>query len=125
MSVRAESYCTNGYLVVAELLDESTVEACCSTLAQWRGRRPGAALLAVPSGTDAFVDSLVGDGRLTGLAAELLGRPVACFGCTFVVKEPGSEAAVALWHQDGYPWETSLGIDSAVTLWIALDRMSA
>jgi phytanoyl-CoA hydroxylase len=125
LSVRAESYCTNGYLVAPGLLDPSTVEACRSTLAHFQGHRPGAALLAVPLGSAAFVDSLIGDGRLAGLAAELLGRPAACFGATFVVKAPGVEGAVALWHQDGYPWESALGIDSAVTLWIALDRMAA
>ena len=60
---------------------------------------------------------------LVELASLLIGGPVTCFGTTFIVKAPGP-AGIALWHQDGYPWEHSLGINAAVTLWVALDDAS-
>jgi ectoine hydroxylase-related dioxygenase (phytanoyl-CoA dioxygenase family) len=79
--------------------------------------------VAVPIGSSSGADSLSRDGRLLELASSLLGGggPVACFGITFVVKAAGDDASAALWHQDGYPWESDLGITSAVTLWMALD----
>ena len=42
-----------------------------------------------------------------------------CFGLTYIVKAPGGDPA--MWHQDGYPWRTSMGIGEALTLWAALD----
>jgi hypothetical protein len=82
----------------------------------------GAAIVTAPLMTDSFLAGLAGDPRLADIAWCLLGgaQPVP-FGCTYFVKEPYCGLPV-LWHQDGYPWRTRLGIREAVTLWLALDR---
>jgi ectoine hydroxylase-related dioxygenase (phytanoyl-CoA dioxygenase family) len=146
-----EEYERDGYTIVRGLLGSSLVAQCREHLGQLQEiceqgggvgppaaravgpAAPGAvgpaaadrALLAVPVGTDAFVTSVAANGQLTGLAARLLGSvEVACFGFTYMVKAPRS-GLPAWWHQDGHPWRERLGIESAVTLWIALDRADA
>src|SRR5579862_8469200 len=102
---RAESYCTNGYVVLPGLVDPAPVLA----------RVPRVALLVASPTHDPLAVTL------SGVASSLLGlfgEPVRCFGTTFVVVPPGGPGA--LWHQDGYPWSTQLGITSAVTLRVAL-----
>ncbi len=71
--------------------------------------------------TDGFLTCVAADRRLTAIAGYLLGVQPVPFGCTYFVKEPRSGLPV-LWHQDGYPWRTQLGVTEAVTLWLALDR---
>lgn len=117
-------------MLLRSLLDGPTVEACRSDADRRLADAGGAAsILAVPvladgSIRDDFLGPLARDGRLTDLAAELLGADVACFGCTYLVKAAGVGPA-ALWHQDGRPWSDRLGVTRAVTLWAALDDVHA
>jgi ectoine hydroxylase-related dioxygenase (phytanoyl-CoA dioxygenase family) len=117
-----DAYRRDGYLVIRDVLDAGAVAACIEHLRDLQAtpvfcRR---SIVAPPLSTDAFLAALAVDTRLTIVAASLLGREVVPFGCTYIVKDPGS-GLPALWHQDGHPWKAVLGIPEAVTLWIALD----
>jgi ectoine hydroxylase-related dioxygenase (phytanoyl-CoA dioxygenase family) len=76
--------------------------------------------VTAPLTGDVFLSGIAHDPRLSGIASCLLDALAVPFGCTYFVKEP-AHGLPALWHQDGYPWQTQLGITRAVTLWIALD----
>lgn len=70
--------------------------------------------------TDHFLAEMADDPRLSSIARDILEAEPVAFGCTYIVKEPRHGLA-ALWHQDGHPWRTRLGVTEAVTLWVALD----
>lgn len=76
-------------------------------------------IVAVDPRHDATAAALAGDPTVVGLAEELLGSTAEVFGFTYLVRPPHS-AWRASWHQDGEPWRRA-GIDSALTVWIALD----
>jgi phytanoyl-CoA hydroxylase len=77
-------------------------------------------MVAVSLPDDDFLSRLAADSPLSEIARCLLGSEPIPFGSTYFVKEAGAGQPV-LWHQDGHPWQTTLGIAEAVTLWIALD----
>jgi hypothetical protein len=118
----AFSYHRCGFVIVPAVVDKSFIAACIAHLHQLQAaQRHAGSMVTAPLATDSFLRSVAGDPRFTEIAGCLLGvRPVP-FGCTYFVKEPHCGLPV-LWHQDGYPWRTQLGIDEAVTLWLALDR---
>lgn len=116
-----------GFAVLPGLIGPEELASCRAALAERRvGRRqdaPGAsaaAIIAVPPGSDPRLEAWAGAEHLLGLAGRLLGGAAVCFGITFIVK-PALTGQVAEWHQDGRPWRERLGIDQAVTIWLALD----
>jgi ectoine hydroxylase-related dioxygenase (phytanoyl-CoA dioxygenase family) len=115
------TYRRDGYVVIRTVLDRDSVAAAVVHLHELQA---GAALtgpvVMVPFERDRFLANLVVDRRLATIAGSLLGTEPIAFGCTYFVKEPRYGLPVR-WHQDGYPWQTQLGIVAAVTLWIALD----
>lgn len=117
----ASGYRSDGFVVIPAVLDEPTVASCLDHLQLLSaGVRPSGPIVTAPLGSDPFLAGMAADPRLAAIACCLLGSEPAPFGCTYIVKEPRGGPAV-LWHQDGYPWQTRLGITEAVTLWIALD----
>lgn len=123
-------YRRDGYIVVRSAVDAGTVEAARRNLARLRSSPalagPIVAVAVDGEGTpsDPWLAGVARDRRLVDLAEGALGRPVVCFGCSYIAK--GADGGLpALWHQDGYPWAQRLGIAEAVTLWVALDQMDA
>lgn len=118
-------YRRDGFVVVPDLIDRSTVEEARADLARLRAvRPPGTAILTGPLGSNPSLDLLATDAGLTALARMLLGAAeVRCFGCSYIVKTART-GPPALWHQDGHPWQ-EMGVPVAVTLWVALDEMDA
>lgn len=114
-------YRRDGFVVIPAVLDEATVAGCVEHL---RHLQADAALtgpmVTAPLERDRFLAGMADDPRLSSLAGCLLGSEPLAFGCTYIVKPPGGGHPV-WWHQDGHPWRTRLGINEAVTLWIALD----
>ena len=120
------AYGRDGFIVIPGVLDEATVRGCLEHLqAASATRAHGETLVTAPlSDSCALSVSLkkvAFDDRLFAIAGAVLGSDPIPFGCTYIVKEPWRGLPV-LWHQDGHPWRVGLGITSAVTLWIALDR---
>ncbi len=111
-------------MVIRGALDPAMVTACREHLCHLRahGQLTGAIVTALLS-SDLFLTGVADDPRLSTIACSILGADPVPFGCTYIVKEPRSGLPV-LWHQDGHPWRTHLGITEAVTLWIALDPVS-
>jgi phytanoyl-CoA hydroxylase len=126
LGVAVATYRRDGYVITSGVLDADTVAASAAHLGKLQARAPFSegGLVTPPLSVDPFLAGLTGDARLAGLAAALLGSDVVPFGCTYVVKDAQS-GLPALWHQDGHPWRTRLGISAAVTLWIALDPADA
>jgi hypothetical protein len=114
-------YRLDGFVVSPAVFEPATVTACIEHLRILQaGQRQGTAIVTAPLTRDPFLARLAGDPRLTSIAGCLLGTEPVPFGCTYFVKQPRSGLPVA-WHQDAYPWQTRLGINEAVTLWLALD----
>ena len=105
-----------------DAVDAATVTTALRHLARLQSARSDAdaAVVTAPIDAEPFFGEISADARLVAIATALLGAPARAFGCTYVVK-PARTGLPALWHQDGHPWRTSLGIASAVTLWLALD----
>jgi hypothetical protein len=121
MAAAASAYQRDGFVVIPAVLDEATVAACIEHLQLLSaGGRPTGPIVTASLGSDSFLARIAGDPRLVAIAGCLLDSAPAAFGCTYIVKEPRGGLPV-LWHQDGYPWRTRLGITEAVTVWIALD----
>lgn len=117
-----EQYRRDGFVVVRAVCESGFLTACTGHLQRLRAaqRHPGPIVTAALT-LDGSLAELTCHPRLTEIAGSLLGAPCVAFGCTYFVKEPRCGPAV-LWHQDGHPWRSRLGIDEAVTLWVALDR---
>jgi phytanoyl-CoA hydroxylase len=81
---------------------------------------PDNGVLALDAEHDPVAVGLGCDPVLRALATAALLGPVDAFGVSYLVKPPFSSLPV-LWHQDGYPWSAQLGIESAVTAWVALE----
>jgi hypothetical protein len=122
LQVSVDAYQRDGFVVIRRAVDVGTVDACINHLKKLQATPAfsGNRLVAPSLSTDGFLRDLTGDARLTSVAASLLGSEVVPFGCTYMVKEARC-GPPALWHQDGHPWQTVLGITAAVTMWIALD----
>ena len=117
----AERFARTGYTIARQLVDASTVEDYRRYLVVKQVAAPEVVSIhAVDLSRDAFLATVSTDPRFTGLAGELLGSSVTCFGAAYMVKR-AKVGPEALWHQDGHPWRERLGITEAVTLWIALD----
>jgi ectoine hydroxylase-related dioxygenase (phytanoyl-CoA dioxygenase family) len=118
----AARYHRDGYVVIPAVLEPARVNACVEHLRFLRDRHtPAGPIVTAPLARDPFLAEMASDLVLSAIASTLLeGEPVP-FGCTYFVKEPRHGPPV-LWHQDGYPWRSHLGIKEAVTLWVALDR---
>jgi hypothetical protein len=116
-------YQRDGYVIIPGVLSRAAVMACVRHLGhlQAGGHQNGPIVTALLT-TDDFLAGIAADRGLCDIAGCLLGAKPVAFGCTYFVKEPRRGLPV-LWHQDGYPWQTRLGITEAVTLWIALDRV--
>jgi ectoine hydroxylase-related dioxygenase (phytanoyl-CoA dioxygenase family) len=121
--VRA-TWTADGVAVVAGLVDHATVEACRRHLRGLADRLPMTTTLAVAPESDPFAEAVVADRRIVDLVEAVLDRPPRCFGYTYLVKAART-GPPALWHQDGYPWRDRWGITEAVTVWIALDEVTA
>jgi hypothetical protein len=114
-------YRRDGYVVIPGVLDQTTVAACIEHLQDLQsGDHPAAPVVTAHPAGDAFLARISDDPRLTAVAGGILEAEPVPFGCTYFVKVPRVGLPV-LWHQDGYPWRTGLGISEAVTLWVALD----
>jgi phytanoyl-CoA hydroxylase len=113
-----EQYRLTGHVVVRGVLDAKTLEVAEGHLADQRLTASGIA--ASSPEHDAMAAVLGRDDRLTRLARLALDGEPELFGFTYLVKPPRAGLPV-LWHQDGHPWREHLGIDDAVTLWVALD----
>jgi hypothetical protein len=118
-------YRRDGFAVFPAALDAVTVAAAQEHLVRLQVRQPrsGPIVTAALDG-DAVLAGLAEDPRVTTIAGLLLDADPVPFGCSYLVKEAGC-GLPALWHQDGHPWRTRLGITTAVTLWIALDPAGA
>ncbi|MFP3905454.1 MAG: phytanoyl-CoA dioxygenase family protein [Acidimicrobiales bacterium] len=114
----AARYRRDGHVVVASAVDDVFLRTALDHLASCPP--PPNGLVAVSPDHDPIAAELGTDPGLTGLAAGLLGAEPRLFGFTYVVKPPRSPLMV-LWHQDGHPWRERLGIEHALTLWVALD----
>jgi ectoine hydroxylase-related dioxygenase (phytanoyl-CoA dioxygenase family) len=116
------SYQQDGYVVIPALLDAALVARCLGHLGRLQGGGgQNGPIVTAPLTSDAFLAEIAHTAELTRIARCLLDAKPVPFGCTYFVKEPRG-GLPALWHQDGYPWQTGLGITEAVTLWLALDR---
>jgi phytanoyl-CoA hydroxylase len=118
------AWTADGVAIVAGLVDPATVDACRRHLRGLEDRLPVANTLAVAPDSDAFAEAMVADRRIADLVEVVLGRPPRCFGYTYLVKAART-GPPALWHQDGHPWRDRWGITEAVTVWIALDAVTA
>jgi ectoine hydroxylase-related dioxygenase (phytanoyl-CoA dioxygenase family) len=108
-------------VVIPAVVDAATVAMWTGHLRHLQDReRSAGPIVTAPLATDPVLAGMAGDPRLVTVAASILEAEPVAFGCTYIVKEPRCGRA-ALWHQDGYPWRTRLGITEAVTLWVALD----
>lgn len=114
----AVRYRRDGHVVVRSAVNDAFVRTALDHLVGYPS--PPNGLVAVSSDHDPIAAELGTDLGLTGLAAGLLGAEPRLFGFTYVVKPPRS-SVVVLWHQDGHPWRERLGIEHALTLWVALD----
>ena len=122
---RAEEFARRGYIIARQIADPPLVAGYRDHLREMESHAPaGTSIFAVEVSRDPFLRAVSNDDRYTGLAAELLGAPVACFGAAYMVK-PAVVGPAALWHQDGHPWQERFGITTAVTLWVALDDVDA
>jgi phytanoyl-CoA hydroxylase len=118
-------YRRDGFVVMAAVLDQATVTGCVEHLRQLQARAgPSGPIVTASLSHDRFLAGVAADARLSAIAGGLLQAEPVPFGCTYIVKEPRRGLPV-LWHQDGEPWRTRLGISDAVSLWIALDRAGA
>jgi hypothetical protein len=114
-------YRQDGFAVIPAVLDAAAVAVAAEHLAVLEAREPRSGpIVTAALESDAVLAGLAEDPRLTTIAGVLLDADPVPFGCSYIVKEPGCRLA-ALWHQDGHPWRTRLGITAAVTLWVALD----
>ena len=121
LSAATAVYRRDGYAVIPAVLDRGRVAACLLHLGQLRARGSlTGPVVMVPFERDGFLAELAADRQLTTIASSLLETDPAAFGCSYFVKAPHL-GPPAWWHQDGYLWQTRLGIGAAVTLWIALD----
>jgi phytanoyl-CoA hydroxylase len=115
-------YWQDGFVVIPAVLDQAALKACAEHLRHLQARqRTAGPIVTAPLSSDQFLAGIAGDSRLSAIAGALLQAEPVPFGCTYIVKEPYQGLPV-LWHQDGYPWRTRLGIAEAVSLWVALDR---
>lgn len=120
-----DSYVRHGHCTVRRVLDSAEVSEALDHLARLTAASPVAsAVVTAPMDGEALFARMATDRRLLDIAAALLRDTPTAFGCTYVVKPPRI-GLPALWHQDGHPWRTGLGITDAVTLWIALDVCDA
>lgn len=120
--VATSDYQRDGFVVLPAVLDATTVAACTVHLHHLQaGDHPKGPMVTASLRSDAVLAGIADDPRLSAIACGILGADSVPFGCTYIVKEPRCGLPV-LWHQDGHPWRTRLGVTEAVTLWIALDR---
>jgi ectoine hydroxylase-related dioxygenase (phytanoyl-CoA dioxygenase family) len=120
--VGADQYRQHGFAVFPAACPPAFVADCTGHLHRLQVALQHRSPIVTASLTlDTFLADLTRHRHLIEIATCLLGAPCVAFGCTYFVKEPRRGPAV-LWHQDGYPWRTRLGIGEAVTLWLALDR---
>jgi ectoine hydroxylase-related dioxygenase (phytanoyl-CoA dioxygenase family) len=117
-----EHYRRDGFVVVRAACEPAFLTACTGHLQHLQAAQGYASPIVTAALTrDCFLAKLTCHPRLTEIAGCLLAAPCVAFGCTYFIKQPRGGPAV-LWHQDGHPWRTRLGIGEAVTLWLALDR---
>jgi ectoine hydroxylase-related dioxygenase (phytanoyl-CoA dioxygenase family) len=120
-----DAYDRDGHATVVAAVGASTVAAALEHLGGMQSRRAGpSAVVTAPLQAEPFFDSISRHRRLQAIASALLRAPARAFACSYVVKAPRI-GLPALWHQDGHPWRTTLGIRDAVTLWLALDAADA
>jgi hypothetical protein len=117
----ASRYRQDGFVVVPGVFDQAAVTACIEHLQVLQGGGDeGGPIVTADLSSDSFLARTAEDPRLVAIAGCLLEAAPAPFGCTYFVK-PSRVGLPVLWHQDGYPWQSGLGIAEAITLWIALD----
>lgn len=125
MTPMASAYRRDGFVVVPGVLDQATVTACLAHLRHLQGAHDAATpIVTADLSSDVFLARTANDPRLLEVAGWLLNAAPVPFGCTYFVKA-GRVGLPVLWHQDGHPWRTGLGIVEATTLWIALDPAAA
>ena len=123
-----QQYGRDGYAVLRRAVAPHTLDEARGHLDRLRSGPSGPGpLVTAPLEQEPFFLAFAAQPSLMALASLLLaapGRATTTFGCTYVVKAARS-GPPALWHQDGHPWRTALGITRAITLWIALDDTHA
>jgi phytanoyl-CoA hydroxylase len=112
------AYRASGYAVVRGAVDSGALAGIEQHLDSLPVSATGIAACSIE--LDATARAIASDGPLESLAAAVLDGPVVPFGVSYLVKAPRSPLPV-LWHQDGHPWREQLGIELAVTAWVALD----
>ncbi len=117
-------YRADGYALLDGLVEPPDVESCLAYLGELTvapGRSdPHGAMVAAPLSDSSCVADLASHPGLEAAARLVLGDEPVAFAATFICK-PSLRGLPVLWHQDGYPWSTQLGITNAVTAWVALD----
>lgn len=102
---------------VLDLVEVSHYLACLAAFETRHGRvdrhklRTKAHLLAP------WINALVRHDALLDAVEDVLGPDILCWGCGFIIKEPGDGAFVSM-HQDGYYWQWEP--HEQVTAWLAL-----
>lgn len=125
LGVRAR-YDVQGHVTVRGVVDPDTVAAAHEHLAGLRARPGGSTpggIVAAPL-DDPFFRTVTRHPDVVRLVSSLLGMWPEPFACTYIVKEP-RVGLPALWHQDGYPWRRQIGRREALTVWLALDEVTA
>lgn len=64
-----------------------------------------------------WINALVRHDTLLDAVEDVMGPDILCWGCGFIVKDPGDGAYVSM-HQDGYYWQWEP--HEQVTAWLAL-----
>jgi hypothetical protein len=122
VSTASWQYRRDGFVVIPGVFDPAAVAVCTEHLDRLQANaRSSGPIVTAPIESDLFLARVSTDSRLLAIAGCLLEVDPAPFGCSYIVKAPRVGLEV-LWHQDGHPWRTRLGITAAVTLWIALDH---
>jgi phytanoyl-CoA hydroxylase len=123
-----DRYRADGYALLPGIVGTAEVDGWRDYLRQLTaspGRsNPDGAIVSAPIQDQSFLSGIASDRRLEDTATQILGDAPVVFGATFIVK-PALRGLPVLWHQDGYPWRTQMGITDAVTLWLALDPIEA
>jgi hypothetical protein len=120
-------YRENGFLTLPHLLPQAAFDALRGNFEAKLAALPDGARpenMDVPHFTDPTLFDWLLDPGVLDLVEQLLGPDLALFSAHFFCKPAGDGKSVP-WHDDAYYWrETITPSSGAVTVWLALDRVS-
>jgi len=121
------SYRDNGYVTLPRLFAPAKFEALRRHFEEKFAALPGGARpedMDVPHFTDPRLFDWLLDPDVLRVVEQLIGPDIALFSAHFFCKPAGDGKSVP-WHDDAYFWRETIDPASrAITVWVALDRVS-